>query len=475
MFDLSAALTRIQYKYAIQGLYLIAALLTIRFCDGTGDAGDSIQHYLIARYAPVQPELFFNHWGKPVFTLLASAFAWTGFTGIKVFNVLVAAATIWLMDPVARLLGLKAPLVGMIALIFTPLYYMLTFSGLTEPLFALWLLLAIYLVLKGNTAASMILISFLPFVRSEGLIILGVFALYLLLVKRWKLLPLLATGHIVYAIAGSFVFHDLLWVINRIPYSRLSSIYGHGGLLHFVDQLFYVIGAPLYVLLVIGMATVILGKKAGNTISLEEKILVFGSFLCFFVAHTLFWYLGIFNSMGLKRVFLGVAPLMALLANRGFETIAFHPYFQTRPVTGRTTTNILLLLIIAFPLLSKTAGINWGKDMQLTEDQRQAQVAVDVIRQLPIDSSQRFFFTHPYLSELLGVNFFDPRVRLDLTAENLASLKTGDLVIWENWFAVVENNITEEILNKTEGLKAVWFGQKRAGGRDIRYVIYEVK
>jgi hypothetical protein len=206
----------------------------------------------------------------------------------------------------------------------------------------------------------------------------------------------------------------------------------------------------------------------------EEKVLVLGSFLCFFIAHTLFWYLGIFNSMGLNRVLIGVAPLMALLANRGFETITGLAFFQNKLTAAKTTTIALLLAIVIFPLVSQTAGINWKKDMQLSEEQREAQVVVDVVRQLKPEQKQRYCFAHPYLSELLDINYFDPNIRLDLTHSNLAELKSGDLVIWENWFAVVENNVTEDDLTKIKGLKAVWFGQKRAGGRDIRYVVYEM-
>ena len=71
-------------------IYVIIATLTIIFFDGTGDSGDSIHHYQFAKLAPLHPELFFNHWAKPLYVLLASPFAQFTFIGVKIFNSIVS-------------------------------------------------------------------------------------------------------------------------------------------------------------------------------------------------------------------------------------------------------------------------------------------------------------------------------------------------------------------------------------------------
>ena len=93
--------------YIILLVYGILAVLTMIYFNGTGDAGDSVLHYLYAKSAPQHPELFFNHWAKPVFVALASPFSQFGFIGVKVFNVLVMALTMLLTYRSAELLGLK--------------------------------------------------------------------------------------------------------------------------------------------------------------------------------------------------------------------------------------------------------------------------------------------------------------------------------------------------------------------------------
>ncbi|MEA3478152.1 MAG: hypothetical protein U9R60_08235, partial [Bacteroidota bacterium] len=119
-------------------IYAIVATLTIYFFDGTGDSGDSIYHYLFAKFAPLHPQLFFDHWAKPVYVLLVSPFAQFGFIGVKIFNAIVSLLTIFFTFKIVKKLNIKNAIVGAIILIFSPLYFVLTFSGLTEPLFALF-------------------------------------------------------------------------------------------------------------------------------------------------------------------------------------------------------------------------------------------------------------------------------------------------------------------------------------------------
>lgn len=123
--------------YLICIAYIIIGVLTIMFFQGTGDSGDSIAHFLHAKYALKHPHLFFSHWGKSIFTLLSFPFAQFGFAGMKVFNLLVSLATMALTYQTAR--HLKYPNYALIGLLwlFAPLVFVLTFSGLTEPLLAL--------------------------------------------------------------------------------------------------------------------------------------------------------------------------------------------------------------------------------------------------------------------------------------------------------------------------------------------------
>ena len=174
----------IAHAFLFVGLAIIAF-----FTDGTGGGGDSLTHYFISESAWSTPSYFLDLWGKPVFTLLSSPFAQFGFLGIKLLNILVGVLSSFVTCLVAK--ELNKPYYWLILPIafIAPAFYAYTFSGLTEPLFALFITAGIYAVIRKNFVLACILISFLPFIRSEGLLFIGVFGLYYLLNKKWKLLP----------------------------------------------------------------------------------------------------------------------------------------------------------------------------------------------------------------------------------------------------------------------------------------------
>lgn len=452
------------------GIFLAAFLavglfIILRF-DGTADSGDSVQHYLIARYAFQHPRLFFDHWGKPFFVLLSAPFAQLGFTGMKLFNLLAAAGSAWLVALCCRRLGYAHAAGAGLLFICAPYSFELIFSGLTEHLFGLVLILGVYLVLAGRTAWAVVLVSFLPFVRSEGLVIMGMWGLYLLMERQWKVLPLLLAGHVVYALAGAWAHGSLLWVFNKIPYATPESVYGAGAFFHFAEQLFYVIGPVLYGLLVLGILEMIIRRKATG----EEWWLILGGFLAYFTAHTLFWYFGIFNSMGLKRVLVAVMPLVAILGLRGLNFVL--SWAEGRKRLQQGLLFLLLAAVVAFPFTKNKAAIDWPNDFTLKADQQLAQEVAVFIRQAGIRTdSTTFFFSHPYLSIPLGLDYFRPELRRELDPNALQSLKPGDVVVWENWFAVVDKGVSLEALPEQYGLEVLRTFEREGEGRRVEFVV----
>jgi len=217
-------------KYAIcaMAVFSIVIFLIAFLTKGTCDEGDSIMHYLFAKYAFAHPENFFNHWAKPFYVLIMSPFAQFGFAGARVFNTILTCTSVWFAYLAKEMKYKWAICVFIIPLFFKTLV-VVTFSGLTEPLNNALIAIAIYLAFTERYAMATIIMSFLPFVRSEGLFLCGTFGLYLLWMRQWKILPLLILGHVVYSIAG-YPFHkDFLWVIHNIPYQFGSTHYGHGG------------------------------------------------------------------------------------------------------------------------------------------------------------------------------------------------------------------------------------------------------
>jgi hypothetical protein len=426
-------------------------------------------HYLFAKYAPIHPKLYFDHWAKPVYVLLASPFAQFGFNGIKVFNAIVSLLNIYFTFRIAQKLNLKNDILVAAILIFAPLNYILTFSGLTEPLFALFISLGFFLILQNRLLTAAILLSFLPFVRSEGLIIIGVFGLWFLVKRQWKLLPLLMFGHVFYSLVGFFVYHDFLWVFNKIPYTGFSSIYGSGELFHFFYKLIYVLGVPLYIFMWLGVICLIWGAIK-RKISFEFHIIILLGFLAFFVAHSLFWYLGIFNSAGFNRVFLGIMPLMSILALVGFNFIT-EDIFKIKRIPKMVLQSLLIFYIVVFPFTNNPAAIHWNRELKLHEDQLSAIKVAEFIT-TNYSPNHRFVFTNPYLSEVLKIDPFDAQKRINLSQKNVEESKAGDIIIWENWAALMESGVTKESLSKNPELINVYDSKVVKGVHEVEFVVF---
>lgn len=457
----------------LNSIYLLLAGLMIYYFDGTGDAGDSVQHYLLSRAAFTHPELFFDHWGKPVFILLSAPFAQLGFVGIKIFNVLVTLLTINLTVKVAEKITLPNAWLAALFCLVAPYFMVMIFSGLTEPLFALFLIAAFYLgFCRERWTWAVLLLSFMPFVRSEGMIICGVFGLYLLWKKEWKLLPLFAVGHLVYSVVGGLVLNDFLWIWNKNPYASLNAyVDDEAHLWDFADKLNYVIGIPLYGLFVIGLLS-LFWKKYRNQFAQQLEILLLAvtCFFAFFLAHTFFWYFGVFNSMGLKRVLLGLIPMIGIIALMGFNAIQE----LTKKYKGLASFLFygILIYLVVFPFTKNPAAIDWSNDMKLKPDQLLAQEVGDfVVSQKIAGPETIFYYTHPYLSVTLDVDHADFNRRRLLDQIRYNKVTANDIIIWDQWFAVTDNDFLLEDLIQDFQLKVI----KDFQSNDFRYVVLKVE
>lgn len=457
--------------YLVITIYAILGIITIILFDGTGGGGDSIYHYLYAKEAPENINLYFDHWAKPLWVLVASPFAQLGFVGMKIMNLLAMIGTLLYTVRTAELLKLKDAWVSALLIMVAPLVYVLTFSGLTEPFFAFLLIFSTYLFLKNKVFWSVMLISFLPYVRSEGLFYIGIFGFMLIWTKQWKYLPVLILGSLVYGIAGYPVHGDLLWVFNKVPYAKLSSTYGDGTAFHFVDQLLYVIGIPFYVLFWIGMVGW-LRKTFKSGFDANLTFIVYGGAVSFIVAHSIFWYFGIFNSMGLNRVLICIIPFLAIIGLIGINFIT-HDLLKRTIKLSIVIRYLLLTYLIIFPFTSNPAAINFKEDLSANTEQRTAQEAANYIKQHYSD--YRIVTANIHFCQLLNKDCFDSNDKVFLNQHQLDNLKGNDIIIWENWFAIVEQGIGQARLDEHPQLQKVSsFERTTPDQRNVKYIVYEV-
>jgi len=465
------------------GLAFVVGLWVIFTQDGTGDTGDSISHYVFARYAFSYPSLFLHHWAKPFFVLLAAPFAQLGFVGLKLFNLLMVVFGLYFTYQYCKEMKKERAWAVLIFMAFIPLLMKLTFSGLTEPLFAFCLIVSILLLKKEQWFFGALLVSFMPFVRSEGLIVLGVVGFYLLLQKQFRYLLVLGLGHVVYSVVGFFYYQDLFWVFNKIPYASLKA-YGNGNWYHFIESLYYVLGAPIYIFLCLGLLSMVIHLLKGVAIWRTRKadlILVYGMALAYVGAHSVFWYFGIFNSMGLNRVLIGIAPLLAIIALDGFNFLLGLSLFRKDSShLGRQVRQIkiaknvlaygLLVYTLLFPFFPNPAALKLPADFQLTPDQHLAKAVGEYVNEnFPDD---KYYYLHPYLHLTLNVDPFDESQYKKITIEDFTPALPNPVYIWDDWFAPIDQQVTLDFLRNEKELREIKRFEKEVEGRRYQFVVF---
>jgi hypothetical protein len=173
--------------------------------------------------------------------------------------------------------------------------------------------------------------------------------------------------------------------------------------------------------------------------------------------------------MGLKRVLLGVMPLMAVMALNGFNVIA--EGLAKTPRLKTTVIALLLAYIVIFPFTDNPSAIHWKKDLMMTEEQKLAFGVKDtVLKRGPV--SGPMVYDHQYLSLVFGIDHFDESKRLSLTPDHIQALKAGSIVIWENQFAEEKSGLKKEHLDADPRLTRLYTLESNDFGKRIEYAVY---
>lgn len=397
---------------------------------------DDIVHYRFARYSFKHPELLLDHWAKPVFTLLASPFAQPGYWGVKLFNLITGAFTAFILFRIAGLLKIRRAWLIVLLLFFTPVYTTMLMSGMTEILFSAVLVLSAYLFLRKEFVWSAVIISLLPLVRTEGIVIWPFFTLGYLFHRQWKAVPFIFSASLIYSIIGGFYFKDFFWLITKVPYTGTYDIYGHGELLHFVKSNKSIFGNILTILFAAGCISFLAGnpekplKRPLYRISKDEITVILMPLLVYYAAHSYVWWKGI-NSYGLIRVMAGVAPLFVIYSLRGINLVLDN-------LSLRLLRNASLVILLAMIVL--TPFLVYEIPHKLSDKDQVVQEAATWYRSSPYNN-QKYYIWESYFYFFLDTDPYDSTKMADgIPDRNHPEnhVKPGEIVIWDAHFSAVD-------------------------------------
>ena len=315
-------------------------------------------------------------------------------------------------------------------------------TALTEILFSFVLVLAIFLFIRGSFVAAAITISFIPFARTEGFIMLPLFMLALLYSRQYKAIPFLATGVVVLSLLGCFYYKDIFWVFTQFPYpvTYHHPIYTKtGSLWHFLEIRDYILGLPLELLFLAGTGAMFRDVFSKNKDARRNLILLFMlallPFLVYLAFHAVLFWKAMGGSMGIERVLAAVLPLSALVALKGYQTL--------EEILGRNRYVRASFRVIVLTAILITPFRIYVFPFPLSPEEATIKRTVEWVK---ISSLQHrlFYYTDNNVPYYMGVDPFQTKPALShllVTCKSLDTIPAGSVVIWDAHFGANESKI----------------------------------
>lgn len=411
-------------------IIIAGVLVWARFAsEGIREAGDGVQHHMIARYSWKHPELLLDQWGKPMFTLLASPFAQFGYNAMAVFNALAALGAVALSMGFLLRAGTWTTVALPALLMLAPQYAHLVIDGMTEILFGTMALLCVRLLGEERYRVAAVVGSLTPLCRPEYIVFLPVVVGWLLWNKRFAALPWCALGIGVYSVFGFLHTGDPLLWWHGDPYGSGESIYGKGDPWRFILDSTNAFGWTLVIVFVLAL---VIWPFVWNK-DMEERrthrLLFFTAALPalgIVAVHAYLRWSGTHGSAGLTRVLVTAVPL----------AVPFGLFTLGRALQLASGTamhgSVLASGLVVGSVVSLSAQ---GRLIEDPDDQQAIiNAACDVIAKTR-KPGDRVFTTHPYVPFRVGLDGFDgeqSRMLWGFHDEvDEGPSRPGDIIFWD--------------------------------------------
>jgi hypothetical protein len=434
------------FKYLSLGFVLSYFIFVVLQNEVPIDDSDGLQHYFTSQYAWSNHTFFLNHWGKPLFILFSSPFAQFGFKAYLFFNLIVFLLSVLIVFSLFRKFK-ASPLAYFffpISCFLIPDYVEGVCGGMTEPFFGLLLLLILWLGVHQKWILFALVTSFLPFARSEGMLVILMAGVFLLVIKEVKALPFLLIGFILYAFTGKLLLNDWMWYFNNDPYPE-NSPYGNGTWYHYLQAFKRHIGIINFLLLpFISYYLYRLFKKGEKRLFLLFLFFI-GIYILVIVVHSYLWANGLKGAMGLSRLAtLGVLPVLF------FAVLSFNLVISQKNI-------VTLIVVVLLSALTVNQIAHYDLPTKETEFHSSLKKAIQYTKK---HYSKKTYYFHPMIAYYEGINTFDTKIKTTqsfglLSDEGIHYLRKGDCIIRDSQFGPVEQGMPFDRIEQISWLKKV--------------------
>ncbi|MEO8879814.1 MAG: hypothetical protein ABI446_05410 [Gemmatimonadaceae bacterium] len=445
----AASRRRLEWQPALWLAFFSAVAIALVMVYPDSSSADGGTHFLEAQWAwrSGHHSLLVDVWGRPLFTLIYSLPAALGYRAAKLFTVGVSLAAAWQCWRVAMLLRFERPALVIPLLFLQPTFLGVAPETMTEPLFGLVLIVALRLHLEGRIRAGAVLASLLPLARPEGPFLVALWGVWIVVDSRlsgawWRRIPStfpLATGMVVWWLAALAITRDPLWIRHNAPWTLTSATASHGSFWLYWNMRWEILGPQLWRVFVVGMAALLIRRRA---LQLPSLVLVI------FLLHSTMWAKGLMNTEGFPRYITCTAPAIALITLAGWNVLAGALSWMLEQIGAARVRQPVIALLTALVLLRS----GWYA-LTYVDGQEGSRAS------WAIDDSYQWFLAHPrpvrelawsrpYVPILFG---WDPWETLHWTSDRQHNLSLmhgappGTLLFWDDatgpdWYHVSAND-----------------------------------
>lgn len=298
--------------------FLLLACLFIQSKGMVEGGQDSYNHFLISKYAFKYPKLLIDQWGKPVYTVLAHPLCALGLSYAVWFNIACSLLAGVFCALTSKKLGSPIAVAAFWVCVFAPIALGNSISSLTEPLNMFALSAAFYCWIADHRKISIVLFSLMPWIRTEGFVIIVPILVFLIIKKHYKLIPWLLITTFILNLLGWYMTGKPLWFITENPYFLVETEAERfapegGSFLYYLQNNKNVFGnifLPLSALGAVYLAYAYVIQKKTQYAYVFWVIL--GVFVAYFFAHSFIMWKGMMGTHGMLRVMMVICPSLAI-------------------------------------------------------------------------------------------------------------------------------------------------------------------
>ena len=398
---------------------------------------DGGTHFLFARDAWWNHALLVDVWGRPLFTALYALPALAGYLPAKLLTVAVCVATAWQCWRWAEDEGMARAELAIPFLALQPSVLLLAGDTMTEPLFALGLVIALRLRRAGRVQAAMLLASLLPLARPEGFFVCVLWGIWTLADARagdawWRrarTLPLLTVGVVAWWVAALLITRDPLFILHNWPHqwAPTGALYGTAPWLEYWQLRYEVVAKSLALFFALGFVALLVRRRLGAATSLVAML---------FALHSVLRHFGLFGSAGYPRYFVCIAPAIAIITLQGWNLVTDLLWRGLEYVPSRARMSVR---VVAYVLAGALLFVVARDDLFFIDDHataRDAFAVADADAWLRSNSiqEQQLIWSQTYMCI---IRHCDTRRRIFLTGDlardraHLEATPPGTLIFWD--------------------------------------------